>query len=231
MIVVVASRYDETARGLVARWEPYDAALLTCEDLSVSGWRYYLGSSQPSTAVVGGREVSQGEIGGVLTRLPCVYEQELRHIVPADRSYVAAEMTSFLLSWLSGLACPVLNRPTPTCLSGPNWRSEQWIAAAAKLGIPVRPMRREITRGRAGAEEALEVPSITVTVVGDRSFGTVDEALTRQARRLADAASMDLLAVQFSCSEPDAYFVGANAWPDVTADDVADAVINYFLRP
>ena len=31
-----------------------------------------------------------------------------------------------LLSWLSQLNCPVVNRPTPLCLSGPNRRPEQW---------------------------------------------------------------------------------------------------------
>lgn len=231
MIVVIASRYDETARGLVARWQAHEAALLTCEDLSIPGWRYYLGSSLPSTAVVVGRAVSSGEIGGVLTRVPCVNEQELLHIVPTDRSYVAAEMTSFLLSWLSGLACPVLNRPTPTCLSGPNWRREQWIAAAARLGIPVHPMQRKITRGIASVEEASEPPSVTVIVVGDRCFGPVDKALTKRARQLADAANVDLLAVEFSASEPEAFFVGANTWPDVTTDDVAGAVLDYFCRP
>jgi len=42
MLVVVASRYDETARFLVERWTKQEARLLTCEDLSVVGWQYAL---------------------------------------------------------------------------------------------------------------------------------------------------------------------------------------------
>jgi len=103
----------------------------------VAGWRQSLGGVDGDAAVVEGKRVPQKEITGVLTRLPCVFEQELVDITPDDRRYVAAEMTAFLLFWLSRLKCPVLNRPTPTCLSGPYWRREKWIHVAARVGIPV----------------------------------------------------------------------------------------------
>lgn len=97
MLVVVASRYDEIARSLVDCWAKQGARLLTCEDLSVVGWRHSLrgvgGDSSPlldSTAVVDAQVVGVEEISGVLIRLPCVFEQELLHIVPDDRAYVAA---------------------------------------------------------------------------------------------------------------------------------------------
>jgi hypothetical protein len=204
--------------------------VLTCEDLSVIGWRHYQCSSRSSTFVVGGREVASVEITGVLTRLPGIWEQELLHIVPADRAYVAAEMTAFLVSWLSGLTCPVLNRPTPSCLSGPYWRLEQWVHAAAQIGIPVRPMRRRIAQEiRSLPEDPLANP-VMVTVVGDLCLGTVDESLTIQARQLADVANVDLLAVQFSGSGTGSLFVNAHLWPDVDNDNVADAVIHYFQQ-
>ena len=98
MLVVVASRYDEIARSLVDRWAKQEARLLTCEDLSVVGWRHSLrsvgGDSSPlldSTAVIDKQVVRVEEISGVLTRLSYVFEQELLHIVPGDRVYVAAE--------------------------------------------------------------------------------------------------------------------------------------------
>ena len=147
MLVVVASRYDEIARSLVDCWAKQGAKLLTCDDLSVVGWRHSLrgvgGDSSPlldSTAVVDGQVVGVEEISGVLIRLPYVFEQELLHIVPDDRAYVAAEMQAFLISWLSRLKCPVLNRPTPSYLLGANWRPQQWVYAAAQVGIPVRPV-------------------------------------------------------------------------------------------
>lgn len=230
MIVIIASRYDEVAKMLVARWEAHDAMLLTCEDLSVCGWRYYLSDSEPSTVVVGGQEVTQEGIRGVLTRVPTVYAEELVHIVPADRMYVAVEMTSFLISWLSRLSCPVLNRATPTCLSGPFWRQEQWAYVAAQIGIPVRSVQRRIARVTGGSlpEEKQESLPVTLTIVGDHCFGAADKTLHIQARQLADAAHVQLLAVQFDGPEAGSFFAGTNLWPDITAADVAEAVLDYF---
>src|SRR5229473_654434 len=124
MLVVLAHRYDQEARELVSRWSASGACLLTSADLSCKGWRHSSEESAASTALVSGRVVHVDQISGVLTLLPGVFEEELVDIVPSDRSYVAAEMTAFLLCWLSTLQCPVLNRPTPTCLSGLYWRQE-----------------------------------------------------------------------------------------------------------
>lgn len=230
MIIILASRYDKTAEALVARWDAYDARVLTCEDLSAVGWHCYLSPSRSSTYVVGGQEAASAEIIGVLTRLPNIWEQELLHVVPADRTYVATEMTAFLVFWLSGLTCPVLNRPTPSCLSGSYWRLEQWVHAAARLGIPVRPVRRRIVQECNSLLEDHLANSVTVTVVGDRCLGKVDKSLAIQARRLADVANVDLLAVQFSGSGPSSSFINAHLWPDVANSDVADAVIEYFQQ-
>lgn len=228
MIVVIASRHDETARALVAHWKAHDAHLLTCEDLSVAGWCYYPGTARSSIAVVGGQTVAAEEIKGILIRMPGIPEQELLWIVPADRPYVALEMTSFLISWLSEVKCPVLNRPTPLNLSGPSWRPEQWTYAAARVGIPVHPVCRRISLSQTVPLEAAQENPVTVTIVGDRGFGQVDAAVTAQARLLACAANVGLLSVQFSGPEIGSFFLGANIWPDVLAQDVADAVIAYF---
>ena len=144
MLVVVAGRHDATARAFVERHAGAGIALLTGDDLSRPGWRFSLGNGGPGadgSAVVGGRQVATTDIAGVLTRLPHVTEAELPAIVPEDRTYVAAEMTAFLLAWLSALRCPVLNPPTATCLAGPYWWPAQWVRVAHGLGIPVRPVR------------------------------------------------------------------------------------------
>jgi len=222
MLVIVANCQDEAAQRLAERWHNYGAGVLTPLDLSTGGWRHYLPFSAKSTAVVGGQRVATAEISGVLTRMPWVYEQELAQIVAADRAYVASEMTAFLHAWLSGLHCPVINRSTPNCLAGPNWRAEQWIRLGAGLGIPVRSHRRRsedsgesIAVGEAGAE---------AIVVGDHAFGDVDPELQAWARQLARAAGVDLLAVQFTGAEPGAKFLNASLWPSIASDDVADAI-------
>lgn len=230
MLVVVARSHDQIAHDLIARWALHGTALLSCEDLSVAGWRVHLGSPDTSTAVIGGQAVPAAKIVGVMTRLPAVIPEDLRHIVPEDRGYVASEMTAFLTAWLAELRCPVLNRPTPGCLMGPDWRQEQWVHMAARLGMPVRPIRRRA--GVAGDAEAedLAINPVTVTVVGARCFGGVDGSLMVQAQRLADAAHVDLLAVHFDGPEAGARFLSADLWPDVTAPEVAGAILEYLTR-
>ncbi len=242
MLVVVASRHDKAAEALVANWAAHGhgVSLLTPEDLSVVGWRHYLSSidgeiNSPlsSSAVVGGVAMSTtcaialDQITGVLTRLPSIFEQELLHIIPEDRAYVATEMNAFLIAWLSSLKCPVLNRPTPTYLLGPAWRPEQWVYAAAQLGIPVRPVRRQSSMSANVCPQVLEKSSVKVTVVGDRCLGEVEKTLASHARRIADAAQVDLLTVHFSSNESPAEFLGADLWTDISAPDVGDAILEY----
>ncbi len=225
MIVVVASCFDQGARTLAARQGTDTVALLTCADLSVPGWRHYVAAAGTPVAVIGGREVALEEITGVATCLPNVSELELLHIVPADRAYVAAELTAFMLSWLSTLSCPVVNRPSPTCLSGPYWRPEQWVHLASRVGMPVQPVRRRVALAEGSAPA--DPDSVTVTVIGERCLGHGDAAMLDGARRLARAANVEVLTVRVSGPEPGAVFLGADPWPDLTCQETADALVEY----
>jgi len=209
---------------LAARWAGHDAGLLTPRGLSTAGWRHRLGSPEDSTAVVDGKRVPVRDIEGVLTRLWCVGIADLAHIVPADREYVSMEMTAFLLSWLTTLECPVPNRPSPSCLAGPNWRAEEWTQKAARLGIPVRPAARRTALGQ-GPLPPEEFTKTTVTVVGDWALGAADNALKAHARRLAEHAGTGLLDVYFDGPGAGAAFAGVNLWPDITRPEVADAML------
>lgn len=171
-----------------------------------------------------------GDIAGVLVRLPCVYAHELLHITPADRDYVAAEMTAFLLSWLSTLTCPVLNHPTSTCLGGPYWRSEQWTYAAACAGIPVTSTSRRVCLAAPPVSVTSEMVqfdpapgNLRVTVVGDQCVGNADGTLRRYARYLAEAADVGLLTVRFIDDSLGLRFADANPWPPL--DDAVGAAV------
>jgi hypothetical protein len=233
VIVIVASRYDAPARRLKDRWAGFDVHLFTCEDLSVSGWRCRSSEPLNSTAIVGGLEVKQSEIRGVFTRLQWVWEGELIDIVAEDRAYVAAEMSAFLVFWLSGLTCPMLNRPTANSLIGPGWGRERWNFEASKAGMRVDPIRRRASLASTSGKE-VEIQGghkgVSATVVGDRCLGEVDKTLHEQARHLADLAKMNFLAIQFSSAKADASFVGVNVFPDIDNVNVADAALTYFAR-
>jgi hypothetical protein len=230
MLVVVSDRHDTGAAALVHRWRAHEAQLLSCEDLSIAGWCHSLQHPGASTAVVGGRVISVNKIAGVLTLLPYVMPDQLIDIVPEDRAYVAAEMMAFLVSWLHDLPCPVLNRPTPTCLMGLNWRPEQWVHAAAYLGIPVRKIRHRVSLTNAFSPQLSNASPTIVTVVGDRCFGSADDVLAMHALRLAALAGLDLLAVHFDRPEADARLVDADLRPDVSSPEIADAILEHFGR-
>lgn len=230
MIVIVANRWDQTPRTVASHWAPHVVAVLTAQDLSFAGWHQRLSASDGGTAVAELKPVPQNEISGVLTLLPCIFEEELVDIAPEDRGYVAAEMTAFLLFWLSRLRCPVLNRPTATCLSGPYWRREKWVFMAAQAGIPAEPVRRHATAAGCAAEGETLPVGTAVTVVGNRAVGAGEPGLQQQALRLARLAGVELLAVHFSSDERGAHFVSANVFPNLADDRVADAVFEYLRR-
>lgn len=224
--VVLASRYDSAARRFVRRYASRGACLLTPDDLSRTGWHHRLGHPDSSTAVIAGRMVAARDIAGVVIRLPYVAQQDLARIDPADRAYVASEMNAFLLSWLLELGCPLLNRPTPQCLAGPYWHHEKWVQTAHRLGISVLPVRRHIRLPNGTAEDA-ESPreGVTVTIVGQRHVGTAEPVLIDQARSLARAAGVELLAVRFSRPGVGARFVEASLWPDIGNRAMGDAIL------
>jgi hypothetical protein len=225
MLLIVAHRGDADAAALLHRWGAHDAHLLSCEDLSIAGWCCRLRDSGASTAVVGGHVVGIEQISAVLTLLPCVTADQVIHIVPADRAYVAAEMTAFLVWWLSELVCPVLNRPSPGCLMGPNWRPQQWAHAAALAGIPVRPVHRRVALSADSAPDCAEVAATTVTVIGGRCLGEADRMLAMYARRLAAVAGVDMLAAHFDGPDARARLLGADLRPDISSPAIADAIL------
>ncbi len=228
-IVVIARREDRSAQAFVERYAAAGACLMTPEDLSVVGWRHQPGAIARSTAVVGGRRLSRDEITGVVTRLSCVTAYDVGHIVAADRSYVAAEMTAFLRSWLTELPCPILNRPTPNCLSGPYWSHAKWVLIASRLGLPTKPFCRRLTRSVTPAataeEQAAETP---VTVLGSQYVGDVHPIVGQQACQLAHAVGVDVLTAYFSGSEPGARFMRADLCPDISGDEITEAIIAFF---
>jgi len=223
LILVLASRVDGAAGELVAAFPRDSARLLTCRDLSRRGWRLSTSSPTQDRIVAAGRRVEASRVDGVVTLLPCVFPAELVHIVPADREYVAAEMTATLLYWLSGLRCAVLNRPTSGSLSGPAWRAERWCRVAREHGFAVRSPRRT-TRSVAAYAGALR----TLTVVGSRVIGSDLAALHGRAVAMTTALGIDLLQLYFTLAPGPPAFLTASPIPDMSSPIVRSAIVDYF---
>jgi hypothetical protein len=217
LILIIAGSADPAAADLALRWHAAGARCVRPADLSVPGWRHYVATERGRDCVVaGGTRIPASEVRGVLTRITWISPAELPVIAEADRSYVATEMSAFLLSWLAAFDRPVVNRPTPGCLSGPPWRAPQWIAAALSVGLRIKPA--DDTPPRNGA-------TVYLTVVGDRCFGSAAAELHAAALRLATIATTQLLGVAFDSDRPDAAFLGATAFPPLDAPDVADTLL------
>jgi hypothetical protein len=227
MLVILASCYDKVARKIVRQWGSNGVGILTCKDLSISGWNHYLQNTENSTAVVDGQSIAVGDVTGVWTRLSYVREQELDHIIPSERKYVAAEMMAFLVSWLSSLKCPILNRPTPTCLSGPNWYPLQWAYAASRVGIHIYSADWYMSTDNRISQRISNIHKKNVTIIGQHYFGSVDDELLTRTKHLANEAGTDLLSVQFDVSERRSFFVSANSSPYYVSGDLSNAILKY----
>lgn len=228
--VVLASAADDVALSLSKRLTRPDVVVVTPGDLSRPGWCYLPGTCA-STIVAEGEILGSEKIAAVVTRLPWVSEFELPQIVPGDRPYVAAEMGAFLLAWLSELACPVANRPSPNCLCGPYWRHERWVTEAVRAGLAVVPARRLVS-----ADGAQYLPStcrsrVSVTVVGERCFGKADEQILEQALCLARATGVATLTLHFSDAGAGMRFFTANPWPCLEDDELAGALLDHLVAP
>ena len=221
MIAVLASRHDRAARALVdALGRQEESRLLTARDLSVAGWRHWVAGG-PESAVIDGSPVPVDRLRAVIVRLPAVTADELPDIAPADRPYVAVEMTSFLQSWLDALPCRVYNRPGGAHLCGPGWRPEQWTRCAWRLGIPAEPIVRHHRLAKDGGWVAADGPFEVVTVLGERCVGAADAQLREWARLLAQAAGVLWLGVYFRAGR----FVAADGVPDLTTEEPRAALL------
>ena len=216
MIAVLGSRLDPEARSLVEHWSSTGAALLSAEDLCRPGWVFRPRDPRGGTAVVSGRTVPVAELEAVVTRRPAVVAEELREIASEDRAYVAAEINAFLVAWLSALAdvgVPVVNRPTPACLSGPGWDALRWRAAAARIGAEWAEPGGTVA---SGGEEPHQV-----VVCGERCFFAPSPREADIARALSREAGTALMGVRFQSGQ----VFGVTVAPSLLDDEVRAALL------
>ncbi|HEY4241158.1 MAG TPA: hypothetical protein VGM88_15150 [Kofleriaceae bacterium] len=223
MLLVLTSIMDAAVPVAIDAWRAkgLEADVLTVHDLAQPGWKLELDG--PPTLVVRGKPTPAKAITAVITRIVGVGVGDLPFVHDEDREYAAAEMQAFLLALLTSLPCPVLNRPQPGSLSGPPWATEQWIACAARAGLPVRPAIRRAYAGGEHVEDTAPPDPKVVTVIGDQVFGG-DAQLNKAALAVARAAGTELLRVAFDMRAKPAVFVGADTWIDLSDPQVSEAI-------
>ena len=214
VIVVLAHGHDHgasaVARAIAAR-RGEDAVLrLSPADLTRAGWTHTIGAGGEVGGAVltaSGHRLAAGGVACVLDRLTAVLPPAFARAEARERDYAAAEMQALVLSWLTGLGCPVIRSPGAVGLS-----RRQWLARAIRAGIPVE---REVAATSArlvpgepvapsAAGRPVEVrdhpggPLRSVLVAGDRLHGDVDRALAGPCLALAADTGCGLLSLMFA---------------------------------
>ena len=166
MILLLAGRDTaSTMRRLLRSADRNGVSVLPPAGLSAPGWRHDPERPDGDRLIIDGQVRRPDQLTAVITALDAVAPSDLPHVVAADRSFVAAEMTAFLRSWLRTLACPVLDRPTMLALSGSAGDRAVWSRAAAELGVPDRQ-----------TSPAPRTRTCAVTVVAGRVIGPAPAA-------------------------------------------------------
>ncbi|NMO55187.1 hypothetical protein HH310_28880 [Actinoplanes sp. TBRC 11911] len=199
MRLILAHSDDAAARRLASLWGD-DALLLTPALLCAERMTLTVDRRGRAAASLPSRPA----VRAIVCRLGGVRCGDLSHVDSRDAAYAAAELDAFLRAFLAAWPGPVVNRPSDTCLNGPGWRPAQWAAALAVAHPP---------QSAAGGGE--------VTVVGERWFGAVSDELGWALAAFAKASGCTLLRASISAAGT---VDTADAWPDVSAPPVAEAL-------
>jgi hypothetical protein len=196
--------------------------LVTADDLSLADyWEHRIVGGRASIRIRAGKlDIDGGQLCGVFNRLYAVPIPHWRSAKQSDQDYVQQELTALFLSWLHGLSCPVINRPTPQGLSG-QWRSEsEWAWLAHRAGLPVAPYRqsaRDRIDEMKGEKRMVPLGALvqTVIVLGDAVAGAAaPPPVVAACQSLAKISGTELLGVDFIAGPAGPWtFAGANPMP------------------
>jgi hypothetical protein len=170
--------------------------------------------------------VPAASVLGIVNLLPYIFEQELFDIEPADRRYVAAESTAFLLFLLTRMPCRVVNRPTAECLNGPCWRPEQWSKACSSVGIRTKTVHRNSTSSAMVHSESAVLRS--VTFLGGKFLGKSSSLQQGAIHQLARLANVSFLKINYIVEDGWQVFHSVEVTPDLSDEAVRIALHEYF---
>lgn len=225
MILILAHEWDTATHALAGQWVASLAKIVTPRHLSQPGWQYRAGNPDAFRFAIEGESGAVKNIQAIVSRMYWLSEYDLPHIQAADRGYVAAEMNAFLLAFLTEPQCPVVNLPSVNSLCSPFARPESWLKLAAQIGLPTKRLERTARFNQPILpNESNELKKI-VTVIGDDCFGEQAELLFDWARRLAIAAKVQLLQVEFEQLNHKWVLCNANPCPDLTEPFLADTLL------
>lgn len=217
MIIVLGSALDPAAAQIVTDLGGCDyggARLMSAEDLGRVGWTFDPATPGESHLVADGAVLALAEVDAIIVRRPAVAAEELRWLDAADRQYGAAEANAFLVSWLSAVSCPVLNRPSATCLCGPGWSQLHWRLAAERVGLRWQQVCTAAEEADAGRD---------IVVCGSSVHGASDPGEVRNAIALSRQSGAALLGLRFIGDE----LCSVTTQPSLAANEARTLVLEH----
>jgi hypothetical protein len=229
VILVLASLADQDAAAFAKEFgDAVAISVLTCGDLAENHTALRYPDFASSTLTVGGRKIRIDEIEGVINLLPAVFPEELIFFPPEEREYQAAEFHALLTFFLSGLPCPVVNRPAAGSLNGPCLNPIGWYHLAQRMGMPVSPIRLDTENFVNPFAVSGDKPLIAVTCLGDRVTAPSGTTADRDTIALLRQAKVDYLTARYTASETGRPELAAvRAVPDLRDGVTRRALIDY----
>jgi hypothetical protein len=227
MYVMLCSAMDTSAlwaaSGL-AGLLPGPLELVLSETLAEGAqWEHRVGNdgTHVKMTLADGRMLCGSKMKGVVNRLMMPPMSKVRWPSETEQAYVQGEMHALYLSWLNGLPCVMLNRPSTSCLSGRFFMASEWLHRAAKAGLKTAPLYQTDDDGRDGYAFSVPESAVrqSVIVAGDCVFPVrVPNAVRAGCVRLAEDTSMAIMGAEFYIDGNGEWcFAGGIASPDLRA--------------
>jgi hypothetical protein len=226
-IWVVAAAGDPAAGRLLEQWPPGVARAMTPATIAACAWQWSLGADGTVAWQVRDALGAPPGVRGIVNLLEQVRPCDLPQFQPAERSYVAAELTAFLHAWLHTLDCRKLNPPSLSTLNG-ELSELTWRAQAMRCGMLVTAYSTD--DGLCASSEQPADATITVSVIGRRTVGMRHARLLDAALALRECTRLPMLQLTCRDTPEGLVFCRATVRPDFSDETVSDAVRAYFAE-
>jgi len=245
MFVVLCDIEDSAALWLASRFRDLgqSCTLVTSGLLSFARRRsQWIGREGPRAVVdLGdGRVIDQPDL--VINRLLSPPVAAWQWAKPGERDYAGAELTAFVLSWLTALPGAVRNRPSPTCLAGPSPHALRaavlahragldvpdtpfGAAAASPIGLLEAAVRTAAPHARASHVVVLDGRIVDPGAVEQRVGARMPESFSSAVARFAAAlgAEQALIGIDIVVGRGRWWYAGMTPLPDLVG--AGDAVV------
>jgi hypothetical protein len=172
------------------------------------------GGDEGEIELADGRVLRPEAIRGLVNRVGFLPQAHVERAAPGDKAYAVEELNAFLLAWLNGVGCRVINPALPLSLDGGAFPAATLFHMAAMAGLPTGGWRSDASDE--GAHGMDSVTTHNVVVFDGRLFGPLlPQGLQAGCRQLAVLLGVPLLQVAFHHS-------GAQGWRFRAAHGLAD---------